>query len=164
MRGVLSFLLLETGRWEEAGGHANAVVSRSTDVVSVVTATMVRGRLETRTGATPKAAAEAWQLAEPSGEAQRVLVCAAGLAEAAWTRDDPDDIRRRVDTVWDLAVARGNPWDVGELLWWLHHAGRRPSRRSAPPPPTLRSSATCAAGGCPCPVVPVRPAVPIRRG
>jgi hypothetical protein len=42
-----------------------AVVSRSTDVVSVVTATMVRGRLETRTGATPKAAAEAWRLAVP---------------------------------------------------------------------------------------------------
>ena len=131
MRGVLSSLLLETGRWEEAGRHANAVVSRNTDVVSVVTATMVRGRLETRTGATPKAAAEAWRLAEPSGEAQRLLVCAAGLAEAAWTRDDPDDIRRRVDTVWDLAVARGNPWDVGELLWWLHHAGET---RAAPHP------------------------------
>ena len=65
---------------------------------------MVLGRLGTRTGTDPAAAAEAWKVAEPSGEAQRVLICAAGLAEAAWTRDDPDDVRRRVDAVWD---ARG---------------------------------------------------------
>ena len=63
--------------------------------------------------------------------AQRVLICASGMAEAAWTRDDPDDIRRRVDAVWDLAVERGGPWDVGELLWWLHCAGED---RAAPRP------------------------------
>ncbi len=33
--------------------------------------------------------------------------------------------------VWDLATARGNPWDVGELLWWLHRAGET---RDAPRP------------------------------
>jgi DNA-binding CsgD family transcriptional regulator len=53
------------------------------------------------------------------------------MAEAAWTRNDRDDVRRRVDAVWDLATERGGPWDVGELLWWLHCAGET---RSAPRP------------------------------
>ena len=99
--------------------------------VSSVNALMVLGRLGTRTGTDPTAAAEAWRVAEPSGEPQRVLICAAGLAEAAWTRDDPDDVRRRVDAVWALAVERGGPWYLGELLWWLHCAGET---RAAPQP------------------------------
>ena len=89
------------------------------------------GRLGTRTGADPAAAEEAWEAAEPSGEGQRVLICASGMAEAAWTQGDLADIRRRVDAVWDLAAERGGPWDVGELLWWLHCAG---ADRAAPRP------------------------------
>ena len=132
MRGTLSILLLETGRWAEARSLAHAA------------ATAVRGDRQQCQRASwcwagsgpapardPTAAAEAWKVAEPSGEAQRVLICAAGLAEAAWTRDDPDDVRRRVDAVWALAVERGGPWYLGELLWWLHCAGER---RAAPQP------------------------------
>ena len=131
MRGTLSILLLETGRWTEARSLAHAAATQSAATVSSVNALMVLGRLGTRTGTDPTAAAEAWRVAEPSGEPQRVLICAAGLAEAAWTRDDPDDVRRRVDAVWALAVERGGPWYLGELLWWLHCAGER---RAAPQP------------------------------
>jgi len=123
MRGTLSILLLETGRWTEARSLAHAAATQSAATVSSVNALMVLGRLGTRTGTDPAAAAEAWRVAEPSGEPQRVLICAAGLAEAAWTRDDPDDVRRSVDAVWALAVERGGPWYLGELLWWLHCAG-----------------------------------------
>ena len=129
--GPCSILLLETGRWAEARSLAHAVATQPVASVSRVNALMVLGRLGTRTGADPAAAAEAWEVAEPSGEAQRVLICASGMAEAAWTRDDLDDIRRRVDAVWDLAVERGGPWDVGELLWWLHCAGEHPRRAAA---------------------------------
>jgi DNA-binding CsgD family transcriptional regulator/tetratricopeptide (TPR) repeat protein len=123
MRGTLSILLLETGRWAEARSLAHAVATQSAATVSSVNALMVLGRLGTRTGAEPGAAAEAWAVAEPLGEPQRVLICACGMAEAAWTRGDLDDVRRRVDAVWALAVDRGGPWNVGELLWWLHRAG-----------------------------------------
>ena len=128
MQGVLSFLLLDTGRWDQARQAALDVVTRYTGTVSRITPLMVLGRLETRTGAEgaagyPGAALQAWQEAEPSGEAQRVLVSAAGLAEAAWTRDDPDDVRRRIDAVWPLAVERGIPYELGELCWWLHRVG-----------------------------------------
>ena len=118
-----SVLLLETGRWTEAASLAHAAATQSAATVSSVNALMVLGRLGTRTGTDPAAAVKAWGVAEPSGEAQRVLVCAAGLAEAAWTRDDPDDVRHRVDAVWDLAVDRGGPWYLGELVWWLCCAG-----------------------------------------
>ena len=124
MRGTLSVLLpLETVRWTEAASLAHAAATQSAATVSSVNALMVLGRLGTRTGTDPAAAVKAWGVAEPSGEAQRVLVCAAGLAEAAWTRDDPDDVRHRVDAVWDLAVDRGGPWYLGELVWWLCCAG-----------------------------------------
>ena len=123
MRGTLSVLLLETGRWTEAASLAHAAATQSAATVSSVNGLMVLGRLGTRTGTDPAAAVKAWGVAEPSGEAQRVLVCAAGLAEAAWTRDDPDDVRHRVDAVWDLAVERGGPWYLGELVWWLRCAG-----------------------------------------
>lgn len=131
MRGTLSILLLETGRWADARALAHAVATQSAATVSSVNALMVLGRLGTRTGTEPAAAAQAWEVAEPSGEAQRVLICAAGLAESAWTRDDPDDVRHFVDAVWGLAVDRGGPWNVGELLWWLHCAG---DTRAAPQP------------------------------
>jgi DNA-binding CsgD family transcriptional regulator/tetratricopeptide (TPR) repeat protein len=131
MRGTLSILLLETGRWAEARSLATSVAAHPVASVSRINALMVLGRLGTRTGADPAAAAAAWEAAEPSGEAQRVLICASGMAEAAWTRNDRDDVRRRVDAVWDLATERGGPWDVGELLWWLHCAGET---RSAPRP------------------------------
>ena len=131
MRGTLAILFLETGRWAEARSLADGVATDPVASVSRVNALVVLGRLGTRTGADPAAAAEAWSVAEPSGEGQRVLICASGMAEAAWTRDDPDDIRRRVDAVWDLAVERGGPWDVGELLWWLRCAGET---RAAPRP------------------------------
>lgn len=125
MRGTLSILLLETGRWAQARSLAHAAAAQSAATVSSVNALMVLGRLGTRTATDPTAAAEAWRVAEPSGEPQRVLICAAGLAEAAWTRDDPDDVRRSVDAVWALAVERGGPWYLGELLWWLHCVGER---------------------------------------
>lgn len=138
LRGFLSFLLLETGRWDQARLLAQDVVSRYTGTVSRITPLMVLGRLETRTGAEGPAGSSAvlaWREAEPSGEAQRVLVCAAGLAEAAWTRDDPEEVRRVVDAVWPLAVDRGIPWEFGELLWWLHRVGdtRGVSRSVAAP-------------------------------
>ena len=131
MRGTRAILLLETGRWEEAGALAATVTAHTVASVSRINALVTAGRLGTRTGADPAAAAEAWEAAAPSGEGQRVLICASGLAEAAWTQGDLADIRRRVDAVWDLAAERGGPWDVGELLWWLHCAGED---REAPRP------------------------------
>jgi DNA-binding CsgD family transcriptional regulator/tetratricopeptide (TPR) repeat protein len=130
IRGILSSVLLDTGRWAEAELLAQEIVTQSAPPVSRVTALVVLGRLEARTGSAPLSAAEGWRLAEPSGEPQRLLMSAAGLAEAAWTRDDPDDVRRHVDAVWPLAAERGNPWDVGELVWWLCQSGEvRPSPR-----------------------------------
>ena len=51
MQGVLSFLLLDTGRWDQARQAALDVVTRYTGTVSRITPLMVLGRLETRTGA-----------------------------------------------------------------------------------------------------------------
>jgi hypothetical protein len=49
MRGTLSILLLETGRWTEARSLAHGVATQSAATVSSVNALMVLGRLGTRT-------------------------------------------------------------------------------------------------------------------
>ena len=105
------------------GALAGTVTAHTVASVSRINALVTLGRLGTRTGADPAAAEEAWGAAEPSrrgpaGADLRLRDGRGGLDEG-----DLADIRRRVDAVWDLAAERGGPWDVGELLWWLHCAG-----------------------------------------
>jgi AAA ATPase domain len=56
MRGTLSILLLDTGRWAEARSLAHTAAAQSVETVSSVNALMVLGRLGTRTGTDPEAA------------------------------------------------------------------------------------------------------------
>ena len=53
MRGTRSILLLETGRWEEAGALAGTVTAHTVASVSRINALVALGRLGTRTGARP---------------------------------------------------------------------------------------------------------------
>ena len=53
MRGTRSILLLETGRWEEAGALAGTVTAHTVASVSRINALVTLGRLGTRTGARP---------------------------------------------------------------------------------------------------------------
>jgi DNA-binding CsgD family transcriptional regulator len=61
---------------------------------------------------------EAWALAEPTGELQRIWPAAAARAEAAWLEGKPDAVAEATRAALDLAVLRRNPWAVGELASW----------------------------------------------
>jgi DNA-binding CsgD family transcriptional regulator len=56
---------------------------------------------------------------------------AAARAEAAWIAGRTSDICAAVDHAWPAAAAHPQPWDLGELCWWLHLAG---DHRQAPVP------------------------------
>jgi tetratricopeptide (TPR) repeat protein len=84
-----------------------------------------------RDGVEPGHLREAWEMAERTGEEQRVWPAAAALAEAAWLTGRTDEIVAEVDRAWDVVVARRGPWAVGELTWWLSVAG---VRRETPVP------------------------------
>ena len=68
---------------------------------------------------------EAWALAEPTGELQRVEPAAAARAEAAWLEGDPKRSAEATEAALALAVRRKAPWIVGELACWRRRAGER---------------------------------------
>jgi DNA-binding CsgD family transcriptional regulator len=66
---------------------------------------------------------EAWALAKPTGELQRIEPVAAARAEAAWLEGRRDAVGDATDLALDLAVRRQSSWIVGELTYWRHRVG-----------------------------------------
>ena len=126
------------GRWDLAGGRANALLTREqAGSTNRLMALVALGRLRTRRG-DPGASAvldEALDLATRSGTLQRIAPVRAARAEAAWLRDDLDEVRREAFPAFALATAKGHPWFTGELGLWLWRAGdidRAPIACAAP--------------------------------
>jgi DNA-binding CsgD family transcriptional regulator/tetratricopeptide (TPR) repeat protein len=121
-------LQLERGELSAASESASVVLRdpRSAPVPRVV-ALSVAGLVRARRG-DPEAwplLDEAWELAEPSGELQRVEPAAAARAEAAWLEGRRDAVIEATEAALALAVRRRDPWIVGELACWRRRAGVR---------------------------------------
>ena len=58
---------------------------------------------------------EALAQARPTGELQRLAPVAAARAEAAWLRRDAAAIDAETTDATELAAARQQPWELGEL-------------------------------------------------
>jgi DNA-binding CsgD family transcriptional regulator len=48
---------------------------------------------------------------------------AAARAEAAWIAGRTADLVTDIDRAWPVALAHPQPWNLGELAWWLSLAG-----------------------------------------
>ena len=119
---------LDRGSWSEAAEAADVVLRdpRRAPVPRVV-ALSVAGLVRARRG-DPEAwplLDEAWALAEPTGELQRLEPAAAARAEAAWLEGRADAVIEATEAALTLAVRRRAPWIVGELACWLRRAGVR---------------------------------------
>ena len=128
-RAWLALCRMLTGRWDEAAGFASAVVSSEHDSsMSRLMALLALGRLRTRRGDPGADAAldEALTLASGSGTLQRLAPTACARAEAAFARGDLQQVRAEVERALPLAQAKGHPWFVGELAYWLARAGGDP--------------------------------------
>ncbi len=125
-RAWLALCRVLSGHWDEAAGFASAVVSSEHDSsMSRLMALLALGRLRTRRG-DPGADAvlgEALTLASGSGTLQRLAPTACARAEAAFERGDLQQVRVEVERALPLARAKGHPWFVGELTYWLARAG-----------------------------------------
>ena len=64
-------------------------------------------------------------------EPQRLVPVAAARAEAAWIAGRTSDLAVEIDRAWPAAIVHSQPWDLGELCWWLHLAG---DHRQVPAP------------------------------
>ena len=138
MMGWLGLCELWEGRYAEAAALAEeALRDHRLAVPSRIQALLVLGRVCARRGDARAHAVleEAWALAAPTGELQRVAPVGAGRAEAAWLRGELDGARAAATPAFELAVERGGPWAVGELGFWLWRAGglQDPPPRAAEP-------------------------------
>ena len=86
------------------------------------------------TSAAAKLLDEALAQARPTGELQRLAPVAAARAEAAWLRRDVAAIDAETTDAAELAAARQQPWELGELATWRARAGLPfPAGDLAPP-------------------------------
>jgi DNA-binding CsgD family transcriptional regulator/tetratricopeptide (TPR) repeat protein len=123
-----SRLQLDRDQWDDAADSASVVLRdpRSAPVPRV-TALSVAGLVRARRG-DPDAwplLEEAWTLAEPTRELQRVGPAAAGRAEAAWLEGRADAVVEATEDTFALALQRDAVWIVGELACWRRRAGVR---------------------------------------
>lgn len=124
-----ALVLLAQGRWGEAGAAAlHALPRTGVDEMSTLMAHLALARLRLRRGdpGAADAIAAARSLADRSGTLQRLAPCAAVRAEAAWARGDTAELVASAHSALPLARAKGHPWFVGELSYWLWRAGAAP--------------------------------------
>ena len=117
---------LGLGRWNEAAADAELALRRAAESdISRLMALLALARLRLRRG-DPGAGElldQALAMAAPSGTLQRLAPTACARAEAASMRGDRAAVVLEVDRVLALATAKGHPWFVGELNYWLWRAG-----------------------------------------
>ena len=117
---------LDLGRWSDATDAAETVLRRSgATPVTRITALIVIAQVRARRG-DPDAQgplAEAYELAAPTGELQRIGPVAVGEAEAAWLQGRAQAIPELTAQAFALAKRREASWMIGELAYWRWRAG-----------------------------------------
>lgn len=117
---------LHLGAWHEAT-EAAAVVLRdaSMSTVSRLMALLTLGRLQARRG-DPQAQVvldEAFELARPMHNIDRLGPLYTARAEAAWLAGDHDRTLAAAHAAYDLAVSKRHAWFTGELAFWRWRSG-----------------------------------------
>jgi len=129
---------LHRGRWAEADDLLAALLDgRSNSVIGRLMALVAVGRLRARRGDP-----EAWQpldealgIADPIGTTQRIGPVRAARAELAWLQGDAERSHSEAAAALGLAISQDDPWQVGELSWWLRDSDKpvRDPDKVAPP-------------------------------
>jgi DNA-binding CsgD family transcriptional regulator/tetratricopeptide (TPR) repeat protein len=119
---------LSRGHWDAALDSA-ALILRGPRLSPVprVVALSVLGLVRARRGDPDHGPPleEAWQLAEPTAELQRIEPIAIARAEVAWLEGRPGDIADETAMALELSIDRSAPWPAGELACWRWRAGLR---------------------------------------
>jgi DNA-binding CsgD family transcriptional regulator len=126
---LLSFrarLELDEGRWPDAADSAAAVLRvERTSITPRIIALVTLGLVRARRGDPGQSEAfdEAWALAEPTGELQRIGPVAAARAEAEWLQGNDDAVDLATKDALAQALELGSPRLIGELATWRQRAG-----------------------------------------
>lgn len=121
-----AMLRFDTGDWPGAESDARWALSRpEVSGIPKMPALVVLARLQVRRG-DPEAVTsldEAWRLASPTRELQRIGPVALARAELAWLGDDIAGVGRAMSDVAALGVAIHEPWVFDELAFWRWRGG-----------------------------------------
>ena len=131
-------LRFERGDWQRAESDALWVLGRPEEPgITRMPALATLARLHVRRGdpGVDQTIEEAWRLAEPTGELQRMGPVAAGRAELAWLRDDQDGIEPTFAETYALGLAARQPWITDELAFWVWRATGTPQPLEGPETP-----------------------------
>jgi len=129
---------LDQGRWSDAVESAATVLRvPQTSTLPRILVLVILGLVRARRGdlGTRAVLNEAFALAQPSGELQRVAPVAAAQAEAAWLEERRHAVAAATDAALELAVQPAAAWEIGELACWRRRAGIRedlPARAAEP--------------------------------
>jgi hypothetical protein len=125
MSAWLARSLADQGQYDAADQYlADIMRHPHLSPITQVSALPVAGVLAARrSGDGTRELDEALPIAVQIGEPQRLVPVAAARAEAAWIAGRTSDLTAEIDRAWPAAVAHPQPWDLGELCWWLHLAG-----------------------------------------
>jgi DNA-binding CsgD family transcriptional regulator/tetratricopeptide (TPR) repeat protein len=113
-------------RWDDAVEAASRVLHNpNTSPVPRAAALAVLGLVRARRGDPDpwRPLDEAWALAAPTAELQRMAPVAAARAEAAWLDGRHADIDEMTRATLDIALQRNASWLVGEFACWRRRAG-----------------------------------------
>jgi DNA-binding CsgD family transcriptional regulator len=96
--------------------------------ISRIVALAVLGRVAVRTGdpAGCDLLDEALELAERTGELQRLCPVRTARAESAWLAGDRERARGEAGSIYELALRSGHQWYIGQLAFWLWRANALP--------------------------------------
>jgi DNA-binding CsgD family transcriptional regulator/tetratricopeptide (TPR) repeat protein len=117
---------LDRGRWDEAVEAASLVIrDPRTTPVPYIWALSALGLVRARRGDPDvwPPLEEAWTLAEPTGELQRIEPPAGARAEALWLGGRNEAVAEATEAALGLAVKRRASWVIGELAYWRWRAG-----------------------------------------
>jgi DNA-binding CsgD family transcriptional regulator/tetratricopeptide (TPR) repeat protein len=125
IRSRRAHLNLERGCWDAAAEEAEAVLKAGPGPQVRITALWVLARVRLRRGdaGVCKLLDEAASLAHGPGELQRIGPVSATRAEAAWLTGDARRTAAEARPAFELAMTRRNPWELGELSFWMWRGG-----------------------------------------
>jgi DNA-binding CsgD family transcriptional regulator len=137
MRGQQAFSQLEQGRAAEAAASAESVLRHPrTALVTRIIPLMALARARSRIDAAGvgEALDEALDLANRTGEAQRIGPVGAAEAEIAWIAGRPDEAERAASRAWLTVQRVASPWTRGMIATWLPDPEAAAASDSLAPP------------------------------
>ncbi|HEX7964765.1 MAG TPA: AAA family ATPase [Gammaproteobacteria bacterium] len=140
MKAQRSDALLGLGRWDEAADDAASVLKHAAAAAIIrIPALVTLGQLRARRGDPDMDSPldEAYRLAVPTGELQRLGPVMAARAEVAWLQGTTsEELLQELERTYEMSLGLADPWAQGELAFWLwrnSRLGRKPPANAGAP-------------------------------